>query len=95
MQFYSITAQADKTLDSQMIADQIVHILEKRHQCAGEEYFQVQSFQDVMKSMNEMLGMVTAFYFLCRRHFAACRWYWRYEYHARLCHRENQGDWYP
>lgn len=44
-----------------MIADQIVHILEKRHQCAGEEYFQVQSFQDVMKSMNEMLGMVTAF----------------------------------
>ena len=60
-EFYSITAQADKTLDSQMIADQIVHILEKRHQCAGEEYFQVQSFQDVMKSMNEMLGMVTAF----------------------------------
>ena len=56
-EFYSITAQADKTLDSQMIADQIVHILEKRHQCAGEEYFQVQSFQDVMKSMNEMLGM--------------------------------------
>ena len=46
-EFYSITAQADKTLDSQMIADQIVHILEKRHQCAGEEY--------------EMLGMVTAF----------------------------------
>ena len=89
-EFYSITAQADKTLDSQMIADQIVHILEKRHQCAGEEYFQVQSFQDVMKSMNG-----DCFYFLCRRHFAACRWYWRYEYHACLCHRENQGDWYP
>ena len=29
--------------------------------CAGEDYFQVQSFQDVLQSMNEMLGMVTAF----------------------------------
>ena len=56
-----ITVQADKTQDSQGIADQIVHLLEKRHQCAGEDYFQVESFQDIMKSMNEMLGMVTTF----------------------------------
>ena len=61
-EFYSITVvQADKTLDSQIVADQVVHVLEKRHQCAGEDYFQVQSFQDVLQSMNEMLGMVTAF----------------------------------
>lgn len=60
-EFYSLTIQGDKTLDSQIIADRVVHVLEKRHQCAGEEYFQVQSFQDVMQSMNEMLGMVTAF----------------------------------
>ena len=60
-EFYSLTIQGDKTLDYQIIADQVVHVLEKRHQCAGEEYFQVQSFQDVMQSMNEMLGMVTAF----------------------------------
>ena len=60
-EFYSLTIQGDKTLDSQIIADQVVHVLEKRHQCAGDEYFQVQSFQDVMQSMNEMLGMVTAF----------------------------------
>ena len=60
-EFYSLTIQGDKTLDSQIIADQVVHVLEKRHQCAGEEYFQVQSFHDVMQSMNEMLGMVTAF----------------------------------
>ena len=53
--------QADKTLDSQIVADQVVHLLEKRHQCAGEDYFHVQSFQDVLQSMNEMLGMVTAF----------------------------------
>ena len=60
-EFYSLMIQGDKTLDSQIIADQVVHVLENRHQCAGEEYFQVQSFQDVMQSMNEMLGMVTAF----------------------------------
>ena len=60
-EFYSLMIQGVKTLDSQIIADQVVHVLEKRHQCAGEEYFQVQSFQDVMQSMNEMLGMVTAF----------------------------------
>ena len=60
-EFYSLTIQGDKTQDSQIIVDQVVHLLEKRHQCAGEDYFQVQSFQDVMQSMNQMLGMVTAF----------------------------------
>ena len=60
-EFYSLTIQGDKTQDSQIIADRVVHLLEKRHQCAGEDYFQVQSFQDVMQSMNQMLGMVTAF----------------------------------
>lgn len=60
-EFYQITVQADKNLDSQVVADKIVNLLERRHQCAGDEYFQVQSFQDVMKSMNQMLGMVTAF----------------------------------
>ena len=57
-EFYSLTIQGDKTLDSQIIADQVVHVLEKRHQCAGEEYFQVQSFQDVMQSMNEISLLV-------------------------------------
>lgn len=59
--FYSMTIQADKKQDSQKIADDVVALLEKRHQSAGEEYFQVQNFQDMLKSMNEMLGMVTAF----------------------------------
>lgn len=59
--FYSMTIQADKSLDTQKVADDVVRLLEKRHQSAGEDYFQVQNFQDVMKSMNDMLGMVTAF----------------------------------
>ena len=59
--FYSVTIQSDTSRDSQKTANEIIHVLEKRHQCAGNEYFQVQNFQDVMKSMNQMLGMVTAF----------------------------------
>lgn len=60
-EFYSLTVQGNKSLDSQAVADQVVHLLEKRHQCAGDDYFQVQSFQDVLQSMNQMLNMVTAF----------------------------------
>ena len=60
-EFYSLTVQGNKSLDSQAVADQVVHLLEKRHQCAGDDYFQVQSFQDVLQSMNQMLSMVTAF----------------------------------
>lgn len=59
--FYSVTIQSDTSRDSQKTANEIIHVLEKRHQCAGDEYFQVQNFQDVMKPMNQMLGMVTAF----------------------------------
>lgn len=59
--FYSVTIQSDTSRDSQKTANEIIHVLEKRHQCAGDEYFQVQNFQDVMKSMNQMLGMITAF----------------------------------
>ena len=59
--FYSMTVQVDTSLDSQKVANEIVHLLVKRHQTAGDDYFQIQNFQDVMKSMNQMLGMVTAF----------------------------------
>ncbi len=59
--FYAMYVQADKTQDSQKVTDEVIKLLEKRHQCAGEDYYRVESFQDVMKSMNEMLGMVTMF----------------------------------
>ena len=59
--FFSVTMQAAKSLNSQDVADKVVKLMEKRHQCAGKDYFQVQSFQDIMSSMNQMLDMVTAF----------------------------------
>lgn len=59
--FFSVTMQTDKSLNSQDVADKVVKLMEKRHQCAGKDYFQVQSFQDIMSSMNQMVDMVTAF----------------------------------
>ena len=59
--FFSVTMQTDKSLNSQDVADKVVKLMEKRHQCAAKDYFQVQSFQDIMSSMNQMLDMVTAF----------------------------------
>lgn len=59
--FFSVTMQTDKSLNSQDVADKVVKLMEKRHQCAGKDYFQVQSFLDIMSSMNQMLDMVTAF----------------------------------
>lgn len=59
--FYSINVQADKSLESKDISDKVVNLLEARHQSAGEDYYQVQSFQDVMKTMNSVMGVVTAF----------------------------------
>ena len=59
--YFSVTMQTDKSLNSQDVADKVVKLMEKRHQCAGKDYFQVQSFQDIMSSMNQMLDMVTAF----------------------------------
>ena len=59
--FFSVTMQTDKSLNSQDVADKVVKLMEKRHQFAGKDYFQVQSFQDIMSSMNQMLDMVTAF----------------------------------
>ena len=35
--------------------------MEKRHQSAGLEYFQVQTFQDVLKQLNDIMGIMTAF----------------------------------
>ena len=60
-EFTNLMVQADKKKDSQEVTKEVIKVLEQRHQSAGEDYFQVQSFQDVVKMMNQMLGMVTAF----------------------------------
>ena len=59
--FYSATVFANDKESGQEVVHDIIHILETRHQCAGEEYYQIQSFQDMLTEMNSMLAIVTTF----------------------------------
>ena len=60
-EFYSITIMAKTSYDSKDVSDQVVHLLEQRHQCAGEKYYEIQSYQDFASTMNDMLEIVTLF----------------------------------
>lgn len=59
--FYSINVIANDKADANKVARDIIHLLESRHQSAGEHYFQIQSFQDMVSEMNDMLSIVTTF----------------------------------
>lgn len=59
--FYSITVFSNDEASGEEVSRDIIHTLETRHQCAGEEYYQIQSFQDMLSEMNNMLAIVTTF----------------------------------
>ncbi len=59
--FYSITVFSNDKASGEEVSRDIIHTLETRHQCAGEEYYQIQSFQDMLSEMNNMLAIVTTF----------------------------------
>lgn len=60
-EFSSITVLADKSEDAKEVSEQVIRVLEQRHRSQGKDYFQIQSFQDVVKMLNDMLGVITAF----------------------------------
>lgn len=60
-EFYYVYLQADRTLDSSVISAQAVDLLERRHESIGEEYYQVESFQDMLGQFNDVMGIMTAF----------------------------------
>lgn len=59
--FYSATVFANDKASGEEVVRDIIHLLETRHQCAGEEYYQIQSFQDMVAELNSMLAIVTTF----------------------------------
>lgn len=59
--FYSATVFANDKASGEEVVRNIVHLLETRHQCAGEDYYQIQSFQDMVTELNGMLAIVTTF----------------------------------
>ena len=59
--FYSATVFANDKASGEEVVRNIIHLLETRHQCAGEDYYQIQSFQDMVAELNGMLAIVTTF----------------------------------
>ena len=59
--FSNLYVIGDKVVDSKTISDNVIRILESRHQSSGEGFFLVQDFNDVAAQMNSMMGMITAF----------------------------------
>lgn len=59
--FYSATVFAGEEASGEKVVKDIIHLLETRHQCAGENYYQIESFQDMIAELNGVLGIVTAF----------------------------------
>ena len=59
--FYSATVFANDKSSGEEVVRNIIHLLETRHQCAGEDYYQIQSFQDMVAELNGMLAIVTTF----------------------------------
>ena len=59
--FYSAAVFANDKASGEEVVRNIIHLLETRHQCAGEDYYQIQSFQDMVAELNGMLAIVTTF----------------------------------
>ncbi len=59
--YYNLWVHGKKGVDSKLVADEVIHLLDNRHQSAGEDYYQIQSFQDELKTLNDMLSIVTTF----------------------------------
>ena len=87
--FFSVTMQADKSLNSQDVADKVVKLMEKRHQCAGKE---LSGYYELYESD---AGYGDCFYLLCGGNFPSGWRYRRYEYYAGFRNRTYQRDWYP
>lgn len=59
--FYSAVVFANDKVSGEKVVHDLIHLLESRHQCAGEDYYQIQSFQDMLAELNSMLAIVTTF----------------------------------
>lgn len=59
--FYSIYVIADDTAESKTVVSDVIHLLESRHQSAGEDFFMVQDYNDMISQINTVMGVMTAF----------------------------------
>ena len=56
--FYTTT---NGTVDSGVVAQNAIQLLNRRHYSQGEDYYQMQDYNDQVSQVNDMLGMITGF----------------------------------
>ena len=57
--YYQIYLLAEQNADTAAITSQVVNLLENRHQCAGEDIYQYESFNDYLATVNTVINVVT------------------------------------
>lgn len=57
--YYQIYLLAEKDADTAAITSQVVSLLERRHQCFGDNIYQYESFNDIMSNINTVINAVT------------------------------------
>ena len=57
--YYQIYLMAEDVADTAAITTQVVDLLERRHQCYGEDIYQYESFSDYMGTVNTVINTVT------------------------------------
>ena len=63
--FFSVTMQTDKSLNSQDVADKVVKLMEKRHQCAGKRLLSGTELSGYYELYESDAGYGDCFYLLC------------------------------
>ncbi len=58
---YGFYATTDGTVESGVVAQNALELLNRRHYSQGEEYYQMQDYNDQVGQINDMLGMITGF----------------------------------
>ena len=57
--YYQIYLLAKQDADTTSITAQVVDLLERRHQCYGEDIYQFESFNDYLATVNTVINVVT------------------------------------
>lgn len=58
---YGFYVTTNGTVESGTVAENTLSLLNKRHYSQGEEYYQMQDYNDQVGQINQMLGMITGF----------------------------------
>ena len=58
---YSFYVTTDGTVESAIVAQSAIQLMNRRHYSQGEDYYQMQDYNDQVGQVNQMLGMITGF----------------------------------